>query len=105
MTQEVTDNDFEKEVIKSTKPVLVDFWAPWCGPCKMLTPIIEQLAEEMGNEVKIVKMNIDENPSSPSSFGVRSIPTLMLFKDGKEIAVKVGVHPKTTLSEWINESV
>lgn len=105
MTQEIKDSDFEQEVTNSPEPVLIDFWAEWCGPCKMLSPVIDQLSEEMKNKVKIVKMNIDENPETPSSLGVRSIPTLMLFKDGKQISSKVGSHPKNKLEEWIKSSI
>ena len=105
MTQEIKDSEFEQKVTNSTEPVLIDFWAEWCGPCKMLSPVIDQLSEEMKGKVKIVKMNIDENPETPSSLGVRSIPTLMIFKDGKQISSKVGAHPKNKLKEWIDSSI
>jgi thioredoxin 1 len=105
MTQEINDSEFEQKVTNSTEPVLIDFWAEWCGPCKMLSPVIDQLSEEMKGKIKIVKMNIDENPETPSSLGVRSIPTLMIFKDGKQISSKVGAHPKNKLKEWIDSSI
>ena len=105
MTKPIKDNEFESEVINSKLPVLIDFWAEWCGPCRMLAPILDQLSEEMEGKVKIVKMNIDENPETPSKFGVRGIPTMLLFKEGKQIATKVGVQPKNVLQEWINSSL
>ena len=105
MAKQIKDDEFESEVINSNLPVLVDFWAEWCGPCRMLTPILEQLSEEMKDKVKIVKMNIDDNPETPSKFGVRGIPTMILFKDGKQLAVKVGVQTKNTLQDWINTTV
>ncbi len=105
MTKQIKDNEFESEVINSKLPVLIDFWAEWCGPCRMLSPILDQLSEEMDGKVKIVKMNIDENPETPSKFGVRGIPTMLLFKEGKQIATKVGVQPKNALQEWINSSL
>jgi thioredoxin 1 len=105
MAHEINDNEFENEVINSKQLVLVDFWAPWCGPCKMVGPVLEQISEEMKDVVKVLKMNIDNNPDAPSALGVRSIPTLMLFKDGKQIAVKVGAQPKNVLKEWINSFI
>jgi len=105
MTKQIKDNEFESEVINSKLPVLIDFWAEWCGPCRMLSPILDQLSEEMDGKVKIVKMNIDENPETPSKFGVRGIPTMLLFKEGKQIATKVGVQSKNALQEWINSSL
>ncbi|WPX98993.1 Thioredoxin [Candidatus Megaera polyxenophila] len=105
MTKQIKDNEFESEVLNSKLPVIIDFWAEWCGPCRMLAPILDQLSEEMAGKVKIVKMNIDENPETPSKFGVRGIPTMLLFKEGKQIATKVGVQPKNVLQEWINSSL
>ncbi|MBM3467366.1 MAG: thioredoxin [Alphaproteobacteria bacterium] len=105
MTKQIKDNEFESEVLNSKLPVIIDFWAEWCGPCRMLAPILDQLSEEMEGKVKIVKMNIDENPETPSKFGVRGIPTMLLFKEGKQIATKVGVQPKNVLQEWINSSL
>lgn len=101
MTQQITDVDFEQEVLKSSKPVLVDFWAEWCGPCRMLGPIIDQVSNENSNTIKVFKLNIDENPGVPSELGIRSIPTMMLFKDGQVVATKVGVHTKAAIEEWI----
>jgi thioredoxin 1 len=105
MASSVTDNNFKVEVLENNQLVLVDFWAPSCGPCKMLTPIIEELASELASKVKIVKMNIDENPNIPSEFGVRSIPTLMLFKNRVLIDSKIGVLPKAKIAEWINSNM
>jgi thioredoxin 1 len=105
MTKQIKDNEFESEVLNSKLPVIIDFWAEWCGPCRMLAPILDQLSEEMEGKLKIVKMNIDENPETPSKFGVRGIPTMLLFKEGKQIATKVGVQPKNVLQEWINSSL
>lgn len=104
MAREIKDSDFET-VVGANKPVLVDFWAEWCGPCKMLGPILEELAKEMGDKIDIVKMNIDENPEAPSSLGIRSIPTMMIFKDGKQLAVKIGALPKNSIKEWIESSI
>jgi thioredoxin 1 len=99
--QAVSDKDFEKEVVEAQGPVLVDFWAEWCGPCKNLMPIVEEVANEMGNKIKVVKVNIDESPEAPTKYGVRGIPTLMVFKGGKVIDTRVGGMPKSQLSEWL----
>ena len=101
---EVSDNTFEAEVLNAEGIVLVDFWAEWCGPCKMLMPIVEEISEELGDQIKIVKVNIDENPATPSQYGVRSIPTLALFKDGQAVSTKVGANPKGKIIEWIDEN-
>lgn len=104
-TKAVGDNDFATEVLASSKPVLVDFWAEWCGPCKMIGPILEELATEMQGQVTIAKMNLDENPMTPTKYGIRSIPTLMVFKGGQLTATKVGALPKGALQSWIKEQI
>ena len=106
LIKETTTADFTNDVIAESRnqPVLVDFWAPWCGPCKTIAPALEEIASEMGGRVQIAKVNIDENPQTPQKYGVRGIPTLMLFKDGQVAATKVGALPKSQLSEWV-ESV
>ena len=104
MTQKINDNEFDKEVTNSDLPVLVDFWAEWCGPCRQIAPTLDELSNDMKQKLKVVKINIDENPLTPTKLGVRGIPTLMLFKNGKVEATKVGALPKTALYEWV-ESV
>jgi thioredoxin 1 len=100
-----TDAKFAAEVLESDTPVVVDFWAEWCGPCKAIGPALEEIADEMGDRVKIVKLNIDENPETPQQFGVRSIPTLLIFANGTVRAEKIGALQKSKLSEWIEESI
>lgn len=102
---QVNDEKFESEVLKAEQPVVVDFWAEWCGPCKALSPIIDEVANEMGGKVKIVKVNIDESPNTPTQFGVRGIPTLMVFKEGQVVDTRVGSMTKTQLTEWIDSVV
>jgi len=104
-TTAVTDATFDAEVLKSDLPVVVDFWAEWCGPCKMIGPSLEELSEEMADKVKIVKVNVDENPSAPAQMGVRGIPSMFLFKDGQVVSNKVGAAPKAALQSWIEESI
>ena len=98
----VTDNSFEDEVLRSTEPVLVDYWAEWCGPCKMITPVLEEIAKEYAGKLKIAKLNIDENTATPPKYGIRGIPTLMLFKNGNVEATKVGAVSKSQLSAFID---
>jgi thioredoxin 1 len=100
-----TDATFAQDVLKSEKPVLLDFWAEWCGPCKMIGPALEEIAKEMQGKVTIGKLNVDENPGVASTYGIRSIPTLMLFKDGKMASSKVGAAPKSELKKWIAEAI
>ena len=104
-TSKVTDASFEADVLKSSEPVVVDFWAEWCGPCKMIGPSLEEIATEMKGKVKIVKLNVDENPGVAGKLGIRSIPTLMLFKDGKVSSQKVGAAPKGELVKWISAGI
>ena len=101
----VTDGSFEDDVLKSEDPVLVDYWAEWCGPCKAIAPILGEIAEEYAGRVKIAKLNIDENPSTPPKYGIRGIPTLMLFKDGNVEATKVGALSKSQLSAFLDSNI
>ncbi|WP_322867399.1 thioredoxin [Aquicoccus sp. G2-2] len=104
-TVAVTDATFDAEVRNSDIPVVVDFWAEWCGPCKMIGPALEELATEMGGKVKIAKVNVDENPNSPAQLGVRGIPALFIFKDGEVVANASGARPKAQLQSWIEDSI
>ncbi|PTQ07405.1 thiol reductase thioredoxin [Sphingomonas oleivorans] len=104
-TKTITDSSFQSDVLSASGPVLVDFWAEWCGPCKMIGPALEELSDELGEKVTIAKLNIDENPDSPGKYGVRGIPTMILFKNGVPAATKVGAAPKSQLKGWIEGSL
>jgi thioredoxin 1 len=101
----LTDDSFEEEVLKSSEPVLVDYWAEWCGPCKMIAPVLDEIAEEFAGKLKIGKLNIDDNPNTPPRYGIRGIPTLMLFKDGEVEATKVGAVSKSQLTAFIDSNL
>jgi len=101
----VTDTSFDEEVLKSNAAVLVDYWADWCGPCKMIAPILEEIAQEYEGKIKVTKLNIDENPETPPKYGIRGIPTLMLFKDGNVEATKVGALSKSQLTAFIDSNI
>ena len=105
MAAEITDDSFEQDVIKSDVPVLVDFWAAWCGPCKMLAPVLDDLSKEMAERVKIVKMDIDNNPKVPSALGIRGVPTMILFKNGEPAGTKVGASPKASIMQWLESII
>ena len=100
---QVTDSTFKQEVLESEAPVLVDFWAPWCGPCRMVAPVVDEISEQYEGQVKVVKVNTDENPSVASQYGIRSIPTLMIFKGGQRVDMVVGAVPKTTLANTLEK--
>ena len=104
-TKHISDDEFDGAIATGGKPVLVDFWAEWCGPCKQLGPVLDELASELGDKITVAKVNIDQNPESPQKYGVRGIPTLILFKDGKPVATKVGSMPKSQLVAWLNPLV
>lgn len=105
LTKAVTDDSFKQDVLESGTPVLVDFWAEWCGPCRMVAPILDDIAKEYEGKLTVAKVNIDENPSTPNDFAVRGIPTMMLFKDGKLVDTKVGALPKGQLKDWIASKI
>lgn len=105
LVTQITDSNFESEVIKSATPVLVDFWAAWCGPCKMLAPVVEGLAADYGPKLKVVKMNVDENPGTPGKYGIMGIPTLILFKDGQVAGKSVGYKPAGELKTFIDSKI
>jgi thioredoxin 1 len=100
-TKSVTDESFQAEVLGSDKPVLVDFWAEWCGPCRMIAPALEEIGRDLEDRVTVVKLNIDDNPDAPARYGVRGIPTMILFKNGEPAATKVGAAPKTQIQGWL----
>ena len=103
-TVKVDQSNFEADVLKSDVPVVVDFWAEWCGPCKMIGPHLEEISDEMAGSVKVAKLNIDENPEIAAQYGVRSIPTLVMFKDGEPASIQVGAKPKSALLEWVKSA-
>lgn len=103
MTEAVTDSTFKESVLDSEVPVLVDFWAPWCGPCRMVAPVVDEIAQQYEGQIKVVKLNTDENPNIASQYGIRSIPTLMIFKGGERVDMVVGAVPKTTLANTLEK--
>jgi thioredoxin 1 len=101
----VSDSTFESEVLKATNPVVVDFWAEWCGPCRSIAPALEEIAGSLGDKVKVVKLNVDENPQTAAKYGIQSIPTLMIFKNGQMASRQIGAAPKQKLQQWITAAV
>jgi thioredoxin 1 len=105
MVAQVSDKSFDIDVLKSKEPVLVDFWAEWCGPCRQVAPVLEEVAGELAGKIKIVKLNVDENPNIASKYGVQSIPTLMIFKNGEMASRQIGAAPKAKIVQWINGAI
>ena len=104
-TNKTNDENFKNDVLESKEPVLVDFWAEWCGPCKAIAPSLEEISNEMANKLKVVKINVDENPTTSQAYSIRSIPALMIFKNGEKVSEKMGALPKSALENWVNETI